>query len=299
MARTKTLLGVVVALAVAFSQFSLAVAAPQLDPLVGTIDSISEGTNINGDPIVIVTYTDTEAVPQQHVVELSVADAVALGLVTQDPATGDITIVATAGTPVDLTSVAAEVDPCAPGGAGEAVAPEGTAPTLAEGEDSGDEEGDSGHPVGSALCDFFGGALGLTYDQIMGWHEDGFGFGVIAQALWMAEMTGMDPEDILAVKGGDMDYSELGLPEGVDNWGRLRSYVFGKGAEKTVHNLGEIMSGRAEPLATETPTESPTGEPTGEPTITSNTTTTTLQVNGQGKGGTHGKSEGKGKGKNK
>jgi hypothetical protein len=94
------------------------------------------------------------------------------------------------------------------------------------------------------LCDFFAGSLGLTYDQIMGWHEEGSGFGVIAQALWMAEMTGMDPEDILAVKGGDMDYSELGLPEGVDNWGRLRGYVFGKGAEKTVHNLGEIMSGR-------------------------------------------------------
>lgn len=291
MARTKTLLGVVLALAVAFGQFSLAVAAPQLDPLVGTIDSISEGTDINGDPIIIVTYTDTEAVPQQHVVELSVADAVALGLVTQDAVTGDITFLAATGDPIDLTAVGGEVDPCAPGETGEAVVPEVTDPTLevVEGEE------DSGHPVGSALCEFFGGALGLTYDQIMGWHEDGFGFGVIAQALWMAEMTGMDPEDILAVKGGDMDYSELGLPEGVDNWGRLRSYVFGKGAEKTVHNLGEIMSGRAEPLVTETPTESPTGEPT----LITSTTTTTLQVTGHGKGGTHGKSEGKGKGHNK
>jgi hypothetical protein len=295
MSRTKTLLGVVVALAVAFSQFSLAVAAPQLDPLVGTIDSISEGTDLNGDPIIIVTYTDTEAVPEQHVVELSVEDAIALGLVTQDPETGEITILATTGTPIDLTSVTEEVDPCEPGEGGEAIVPEGTDPTVLEGEDTGD----AGHPVGGALCDFFAGSLSLTYDQIMGWHEDGFGFGLIAQALWMAEMTGMDPEDILAVKGGEMDYSELGLPEGVDNWGRLRGYVFGKGAEKTVHNLGEIMSGRAEPLVTETPTESPTGEPTDEATLTSSTTTTTLQVNGHGKGGTHGKSEGKGKGKNK
>jgi hypothetical protein len=291
MARTKTLLGVVLALAVAFGQFSLAVAAPQLDPLVGTIDSISEGTDINGDPVIIVTYTDTEAVPQQHVVELSVADAVALGLVTQDLVTGDITIVAVVGAPIDLTSVAGDFDPCAPGETGDAIVPEVTDPALVEGE----EEGDSGHPVGSALCDFFAGSLGLTYDQIMGWHEDGFGFGVIAQALWMAEMSGMDPEDILSVKGGDMDYSELGLPEGVDNWGRLRGYVFGKGAEKTVHNLGEIMSGRAEPLVTETPTESPTGEPT----LITSTTTTTLQVTGHGKGGQHGKSEGKGKGHNK
>jgi hypothetical protein len=291
MARTKTLLGVVVALAVAFSQFSLAVAAPQLDPLVGTIDSVSEGTDINGDPIIIVTYTDTEAVPQQHVVELSVEDAIALGLVTQDPLTGDITILAVPGAQLDLTSVAEEVDPCAPGETGEGIVPEGTALTPEEGDDSG-------HPVGSSLCGFFAGSLGLTYDQIMEWHE-GFGFGVIAQALWMAEMTGMAPEDILAAKGGEMDYSELGLPEGVDNWGRLRGYVFGKGAEKTVHNLGEIMSGRADPLATETPTESPTGEPTGDATLTSSSTTTTLQATGNGKGGEHGKSEGKGKGKGK
>jgi hypothetical protein len=287
MARTKTLLGVVVALAVAFSQFSLAVAAPQLDPLVGTIDSISEGTDINGDPIIIVTYTDTEPVPQQHVVELSVQDAIVLGLVTQDPVTGDITILGVSGAPIDLTSVAEDVDPCAPGEGGEAIVPEGLEPSLEEGEDSG-------HPVGSALCGFFEGSMGLTYDQIMEWHED-FGFGVIAQALWMAEMTGMAPEDILAAKGGELDYTELGLPEGVDNWGRLRSYVFGKGAEKTVHNLGEIMSGRAEPLVTETPTESPTGEAT----LTSGATTNTLQAMGKGKGGEHGKSEGKGKGKNK
>lgn len=292
MARTKTVLGVVVALAVALSQFSLAVAAPTSDPLVGTIDSISEGTDLNGDPIIIVTYTDTETVPQQHVVELSVEDAVALGLVTQSPVTGEITILAQIGAPIDLTPVTEEVDPCAPGGGGEAAAEDGTETTVEDGEVSG-------HPVGGALCDFFAGSLGLTYDQLMGWHEDGSGFGVIAQALWMAEMTGLDPEDILAVKNGEMDYGELGLPEGVDNWGRLRGYVFGKGAGKTVHNLGEIMSGRADPLVTDTPTESPTEEPTGEATLTTNTSSNSLQGTGRGKGGEHGKSEGKGKGKNK
>jgi hypothetical protein len=44
---------------------------------VGTIDGIGEGTDINGDPVIIVTYTDTETVPPAW--WSSVSDAVAWG----------------------------------------------------------------------------------------------------------------------------------------------------------------------------------------------------------------------------
>jgi hypothetical protein len=298
MSITKTLLGIALALAVAVSQASLAAAAPTRVEITGTIDTITADDSTD-----TVTVEWTGGSP----IELSYAEADNLDLISldengdatvlYDPAAGliEITVEDESGElviiGVDLTDAVPleEVDQCAPGGGednGEILAEDSE---VLEGEDGG-----GGHPVGSALCDFFGESMGLTYDQIMGWHEDGFGFGVIAQALWMAEMEGLDPEEILAVKSGEMDYGDLGLPEGVDNWGRLRSYVFGKGAEKTVHNLGEIMSKRADPLVTETPT----GEPTEEATLTSSTTTT-LQTMGNGKGGEHGKSEGKGKGKNK
>jgi hypothetical protein len=265
----KRILGIALAIAVAASQASVAVAAPQLDPLIGTIDSISEGTDSGGNTIIIVNYTDTDGNAQTA--ELSVADAEALGLISVDPNTGDITILATAGTAIDITEVA--VDPCA----------------LPEGADQ---------PVGEALTTFFCGALDVDYDTIAGWHEDGYGFGVITQALFMAQTLGGDmalAEEILLAKTSGL-YDGLGLPEDADvnNWGQLKKYVMSEEV-KSLTNLGAIMSGRAEPLVIETPT----GDTTVTTITTTTSSTTTLLGMGNGKGGRHGNSGDHGKGKGK
>ena len=140
-------------------------------------------------------------------------------------------------------------------------------------------EEDSNHPVAQALADFFCGALGVDYETIVGFHEgtegtDGYGFGVIAQALWAANELGVDPADVLAAKTSG-DFSGFTMPDGSTptNWGQFRKAL-------AKHSLGEIMSGKAEPL--------------GE-SAESATAGTSVHGNGH----VHGHGGGKGKGHNK
>ncbi len=73
-------------------------------------------------------------------------------------------------------------------------APEGDSPDE-EGDDP-DEEGDDPlieHPVASALADYFG----VTYDEIMGLHESGIGFGNITKAYFFADKLELDDPTVL------------------------------------------------------------------------------------------------------
>jgi hypothetical protein len=140
------------------------------------------------------------------------------------------------------------------------------------GEEDGEEEGEEPstvHPVASVLAEFFAEylpeffteTLELDSDTIMGYHEeDGMGFGVIAQACWMASVLydrqaekNITPGDILnAKKEHDFDSITLSedeepiitLPNGETpkNWGQFRKAVLG--SEKAKKNLGAIMSRR-------------------------------------------------------
>jgi len=109
---------------------------------------------------------------------------------------------------------------------------------------------------------------------VNGYHEDGFGFGVIAQALWMSDNLGGDISAagliLDAKKSGD--YSSFVLPDGSHptNWGQFK-----KALREKKNNLGVIVSGQA---------DSPTDEQ-GQ------------QQNGNGHD--KGKNNGKGKGHNK
>jgi hypothetical protein len=108
------------------------------------------------------------------------------------------------------------------------------------------EEPTAVHPVASALAEFFAETLGLDYDTIMGYHEDGMGFGVIAQACWMAYAMEGDAAllgDILEAKKSG-DFSSITLPDGgtAKNWGQFRKAILG--SDKAKKNLGAIMSGR-------------------------------------------------------
>jgi hypothetical protein len=98
------------------------------------------------------------------------------------------------------------------------------------------------HPVGSVLATFFSEIT--DYDAIMGAHEDGFGFGVIAQALWLTQKLEGDSVIFLSILEAKRsgDYSDFVLPDGTTpkNWGQFRKAVM----EKEKGNLGIVMSGK-------------------------------------------------------
>jgi len=144
--------------------------------------------------------------------------AVALGLITLDSTTGSPV--------VDETKVGqtVEIDPTA-------VIPD--QPVVVEEE--------TVHPIAALLASFFGVDGSVVND----YHEDGFGFGVIAQSLWMSKNLGGDAslagQILEAKKSGD--YSAFTLPDGSipTNWGQFK-----KAASEKKNNLGSIVSGKAE-----------------------------------------------------
>lgn len=133
------------------------------------------------------------------------------------------------------------------------------------------------------LGTYFGTALGLTDDQLAAYKEAGFGYGVIAQASWMAtQLKGNATllDKILAAKSTG-DFSTLILPDDTiaANWGQLRKAVL----TDPHQNLGRIMSGKADPLTTST--------------TTTTTSTTSAATQGYGKGNSNGHRNGNGRGK--
>jgi hypothetical protein len=120
-------------------------------------------------------------------------------------------------------------------------------PTAEPTEEPPEEEPTTEHPVASALAEFFNDILGLEDGTIMSYHEEGMGFGVIAQACWMSYGLEGDAallDDILAAKKSG-DFSSITLPDGetAKNWGQFKKAALGN--EKAKKNLGAIMSGRA------------------------------------------------------
>jgi hypothetical protein len=218
MFKTKLLASILLAIAVLFAQVGLVAAAPTAQdttPIIGTIQSITTETDANGVTTVLVTLLDDQGATQT--VRLSVDTAVTLGLVTLDPATSEPVVDETkVGQPV-------EIDPTT-------VIPDETPEEPV-------------HPIAALLAAFFGEEASVVNE----YHEDGFGFGVIAQALWMSKNINDDASlasDILQAKK-DGDYSAF-FPEGTENvptnWGQFKKAV----SEKK-NNLGVVVSGNADP----------------------------------------------------
>jgi hypothetical protein len=117
-----------------------------------------------------------------------------------------------------------------------------------------DEEVDR-HPVGNALATFFPEIA--DYNTIMEFHNQGVGFGTIAQALWLTKKLGGDSTTfadlIFAKQTGD--YSAFAL-NGDDtapkNWGQLRKEIL-NGVK--IGNLGSVMSNK-DPQANPDPEKS-------------------------------------------
>jgi hypothetical protein len=208
--------------------------------LTGTVQSIFLETDpTTGETTVLVTLVDD--LGEVRTVRISLDTAVELDLVAPDPTVVTYVVVdAAVGTTVSFesTDVLEETD--------------------------GEETDDSSlHPVGSALSDFFSSLLGIDYETVMTYHEDGVGFGVIAQALWMTKSlegdTAMFQVILDAKKSGD--YSAVVLPDGSSptNWGQFRQAVL-KDKEKAKNNLGVVKSGKAEDDSA-IDTESESGKP--------------------------------------
>jgi len=216
MFKTRIIASVLLAAAVLFAQIGTVAAAPLAQGttfITGTIQGINTETDAAGVTTVLVTVQDDQGATQT--LRLSVDTAVALGLVTLDPTTGDPVVDETKiGQPV-------EIDPTT-------VIPDETT-----------EE--SLHPIAALLAAFFG----EDGSVVNGYHEDGFGFGVIAQALWMSKNLNGDASLaglILEAKRSG-DYSAFTLPDGSTptNWGQFKKALMNK-----KNNLGVVVSGQAD-----------------------------------------------------
>jgi len=217
MLSTKLLASILFILSVVFGQVGNVAAAAQLQettPIGGTVESITTETDEQGITTVIVKVLDEQGTLQT--VRLSVETAVELGLITLDPITQ--------APVVDETMVGqtVEIDPTT-------VIPEVEVPV---------------HPLATILASFFG----QDPTVVNGYHEEGFGFGVIAQAMWIAQGLGGDASTaglILEAKETG-DYSAFILPDGSTptNWGQFKKAALGKDKK----NLGLIVSGQAEEL---------------------------------------------------
>jgi hypothetical protein len=192
-----------------------------------------------------------------------------------DPATGNPVLIVVVGQTIPVSTDAVRTDRCA--------------------------TPDGGLAVGAAFTGMFGGSEGVSYDTIMAWHESpSGGFGVIAQALFMAQaLESTDPALVVAITAAKQSkdfsafQSDYGVPADVNNWGRLKKYVMSEEV-KSMTDLGAVMSGRATPLVA--PLTSTT-------TITTTTTVTTdtgtKPGNGNGKAkGQNGGGNGNGSGNN-
>ena len=245
MSRTKAFISILMVLILIALSVASVWAAPggqEADQISGVVTAIVIEVGEDGTSTVLVTLEDGQEV------RLSLETAIALGLVEVDE-NGD-PVLDEDGNPIpneDMTGQPVEIDP----------------------NDVIEEDEEGWHPVASALAEFFveylpeffTDILDLDYETVMGYHEDGMGFGVIAQACWMASMlyddtkdNNITPNNILEAKR-DHDFDSITLSEDGEpmitlpngevptNWGQFRKAVLG--SEKGQKNLGAIMSGRA------------------------------------------------------
>ena len=222
MSKMKFITGGLLVLAVLFAQVGTVFAAPTLQgmtPITGTVTNVETQTDTNGVTTVLVTLDN---MGQVQTVRISLADAETLGLVTVDPVTNVVRVVDQTGKP-PLTIDSAMVIP--------------------------DQE-ENVNPIAALLASFFGKDAG----QVNELHLDGFGFGVIAQALWMEKNLdgSISAQDILqAKKDNDFSAFTVQLPDGTSytptNWGQFKKAVLEK-----KNNLGMIVSGHATNEGTDT-----------------------------------------------
>jgi hypothetical protein len=214
-------IGLLLALSLLMTQVGGVIAAPLLQnriPVSGILQSIMlEADTSTGVTVVSMDLVDNDQAVQS--VRVSLETAIAQGLVVLN---GD-------GQPAINTSalgMPVEIDPAS------------IIPFREENQ----------HPVGSALATFFSDIPGLDYESIMAAHEQGTGFGVIAQALWLTTKLDGDAEIFEAIITARQtgDYSAFVLEDGSspENWGQLKKAILDKGKN---NGVGVVMSNSDHP----------------------------------------------------
>lgn len=276
MLNKKLLAGILVILAMLFAQVGNVAAAPRAqDVTPPEITEIQTEADENGVTTVLVTLLLEDQTSQT--VRISLEYATQLGLV--DPVTGE---------PVALEDV-----------------PEGTAIDPGEVlEEVPVEEPAEAEPhlISQLLAQFFFPDDETMASVIDSFHtgdnaaDQVFGFGVIAQALWMSRdaegtaSTELAEEILLAKQSKDFEDFFLAHPEYLPedgtpptNWGQFKKTL---NENKDKHNLGVIVSGQADQENQTDPEEALSTQEHGN-------------GQGQGNGRGNGHDNGKGKGKNK
>src|ERR1043165_1320159 len=226
MKSTKLFATIFLVLAVLFAHVGVALAAPQTQsttPITGTIQSITTEKDASGATVVVLGLKKADGTTQT--VRLSLETAASLNLI--DKTTLQVNQ-AQVGQSITM-------DPSA-------VLP------------AGETTQESIHPIAAILAAFFHADPSV----VNGYHQDGFGFGVIAQALWMSGNinggtadTDLAGEILQAKKSGD--YSGIQLPDGFTwpngsaptNWGQFKKALKTLNENKDKQNLGVIVSGHA------------------------------------------------------
>lgn len=225
MFNTKLLAGALLIIAVLFAQVGNVAAAPQLQDgitttITGTVTSIETQLDENGETIVVVTVENEAGTQTIILTAQEAADNLLFSLDTQE-------LLVAEGDDVELV-----------------VDPNDVAPV----EEVTEEDV---HPIAWILAEFFDEDASVVNE----YHEDGFGFGVIAQAMWMSRnITGTEDQtgdaslawDILQAKQ-EKDFQtffdeheeyfvdlEGDVPT---NWGQFRKSLLEK-----KNNLGVIVS---------------------------------------------------------
>lgn len=211
MNKTKIFIGLVLALSVLVGQVGSVLAAPApQESDTGTVKSITLETDPNTG-ITTVTVEIKGADQTKQTFRISQETAITVGLVALD---GDGNLV------INKSALGKQIE----------IDPATVLP---------DQQEDR-HPVGDALATFFFDSLGVEndklYETIMDAHNEGTGFGVIAQALWLTKELEGNSEvftKLLIARETD-DYSEFTF-DGVapKNWGQLRKAIMdGKKIDK-------------------------------------------------------------------
>jgi len=216
MSKLKILVGMLLIATVLFAQTGTALAAPQAQDttmITGTVQSITLETDDLGATTVVVVVLDDMGMEQT--LRLGVDTAAELGLVTLDPTSSEPVVnAAMIGMPIEIDST-----------------------TVIPDEEPVDE---SYSPISVILGTFFGEDPAV----IDAYHEDGYGFGVIAQAFWMSHNYGGDASlaGVILEAKTTGDYSAITLEDGSTptNWGQFK-----KALSEKKNNLGSIVSGHA------------------------------------------------------
>ncbi len=241
MVRKKTLIAVALTLIIVVLPVASVYAAPVAQ--TATVDCTVQSINVSTDSTTGTTSVDITCA-DGTTASLTTDEALALGLVTQNPDGTFTANDAAIGQVIQVTPTTE--DPCAAPASGDT-----SGGTTTTGNTTSTGETTQTNPVGEALVNFFCHSAGLTPDTLQTYRDQGAGYGVIAQACFMAQLLGDECSAVLDAKLNG-DYSGLTLPNGteVSNWGQLRKAVFGallgKG-EQSSYNLGAIMSGRVQP----------------------------------------------------